>query len=131
MLGIEEITKWQTSDGREFDDDEAAMDHEIELATRKIEPGDLIVKDKFGEIIEVLDLWWDIGGAYYVEVHSETALNFFNEASDAAKLLPLENGLGIYRYDERKNRWATPQEEIQEIWELWSVYNEELKFTIS
>lgn len=131
MLGIEEITKWQTSDGREFDDDDEAMAHEIELATREIEPGDLIVKDRFGRTVEALDLWWNISGAYYVEVHSEVALNFFNEASRAEGLVPLGQGLGIYRYDECSDFWTTPQDDAQRLWEQWSAYNEDIKFTVS
>lgn len=130
MLGIEEITKWQTSDGREFDDDEEAMNHEIELATREIEPGDLIVKDRFGRTIEILDLWWSISGVFYVEVHSQAALNFFNAASKAEDLVVLEE-LGVYRYDECSDYWTTPQEDAQKLWEQWSAYNEDIKFTVS
>ena len=97
MLGIEEISKYRTSDGMEFEDDNEAMVYEIELATKDIQPEDLIVKDKFGYEIELKELWWRIDAAFYVEVHSEAALEFFNEASHAEGMLPLEQGLGIYR----------------------------------
>ena len=131
MLGIEEISKFRTSDGMEFEDDDVAMAHEIELATKDIQPEDLIVKDRFGGEIELKELWWRVDAAFYVEVRTETALDFFNEASCAESMLPLEQGLGIYRYDECSDFWTTPQEDAQKLWEQWSTYNEEIKFTVS
>ena len=131
MIGIEEIYKFRTSDGMEFEDEDAAMVHEIELATKNIHPEDLIVKDKFGREIELKELWWRVDAAFYVEVHSEAALEFFNEASHAEGMLPLEQGLGIYRYDECSDLWVTPQDDAQKLWEQWSTYNEEIKFTVS
>ena len=131
MIGIEEISKFRTSDGMEFEDDDEAMVHEIELATKDIRPEDLIVKDKFGREIELKELWWRVDSVFYVEVHSETALDFFNEASHAEGVPPLEQGLGIYRYDDCSDYWTTPQEDAQRLWEQWSTYNEELKFTVS
>lgn len=131
MIGIEEISKYRTSDGMEFEDDNEAMVHEIELATKDIRPEDLIVKDKFGREIELKELWWRVDSVFYVEVHSETALDFFNEASHAEGVPPLEQGLGIYRYDDCSDYWTTPQEDAQRLWEQWSTYNEELKFTVS
>ena len=131
MIGIEEISKYRTSDGMEFEDDNEAMVHEIELATKDIRPEDLIVKDKFGREIELKELWWRVDAVFYVEVHSETALDFFNEASHAEGVPPLEQGLGIYRYDECSDFWTTPQEDAQKLWEQWSTYNEEIKFTVS
>lgn len=131
MFGIEEISKYRTSDGMEFEDDETAMVHEIELTTKNIQPSDLIVKDRFGNDIELKELWWRIDTAFYVEVHSEAALDFFNEASRAEGMVPLEQGLGFYRYDECSDFWTTPQEDAQKLWEQWSTYNEEIKFTVS
>lgn len=131
MIGIEEISKFRTSDGMEFEDDDVAMAHEIELATKDIHPEDLIVKDKFGREIELKELWWRVDAAYYVEVHTEAALNFFNEASYAGGIILLEQGLGIYRYDECSDLWTTPQDDAQKLWEQWSTYNEEIKFTVS
>ena len=131
MIGIEEISKFRTSDGMEFEDDDVAMAHEIELATKDIHPEDLIVKDKFGREIELKELWWRVDAAYYVEVHTEAALNFFNEASYAEGIILLEQGLGIYRYDECADLWTTPQDDAQKLWEQWSIYNEEIKFTAS
>lgn len=131
MIGIEEISKYKTSDGMEFEDEDAAMAHEIELVIKDIHPNDLIVKDRFGYEIELKDLWWRIDMAFYVEVRTETALDFFNEASNAEGMLPLEQGLGIYRYDECSELWVTPQDDAQRLWEQWSIYNEELKFTVS
>ena len=131
MISIEELTKYRTSDGMEFEDEDAAMTHEIELAIKEIESGDIIVKNKFGEIIEPSNLWWYISSAYYVEIKSEAALDFFNEASTAEGLVPLEGGLGIYRYKEEEDRWTTPQEDAQLLWEQWSTYNEDIKFTVS
>ena len=131
MIGIEEISKYKTSDGMEFEDEDAAMVHEIELATRDIRPEDLIVKDKFGQEIELKELWWRVDAAFYVEVRTETALDFFNEASCAEGMVPLEQGLGIYRYDECSDFWTTPRDDAQRLWEQWSTYNEELKFTVS
>lgn len=131
MLGIEEISKYRTSDGMEFEDDDEAMAHEIKLAIKDIQPNDLIVKDRFGYEIELKDLWWRVDAAFYVEVRTETALEFFNEASSAEGMLPLEQGLGIYRYDECSELWATPQDDAQRLWEQWSTYNEDLKFTVS
>ena len=131
MIGIEEISKYRTSDGMEFEDDNEAMVHEIELVTKDIQPEDLIVKDKFGREIELKELWWRVDAAFYVEVHTETALDFFNEASCAEGMVPLEQGLGIYRYDECSDFWATPQDDVQKLWEQWSTYNEEIKFTVS
>lgn len=131
MIGIEEISKFRTSDGMEFEDDNEAMVHEIELATKDIQPEDLIVKDQFGREIELKELWWRVDSVFYVEVHSETALDFFNEASHAEGVPPLEQGLGIYRYDDCSDYWTTPQEDAQRLWEQWSTYNEEIKFTVS
>lgn len=131
MIGIEEISKYRTSDGMEFEDDGTAMVHEIELATKNIQPEDLIVKDRFGYEIELKELWWRVNAAFYVEVRTETALDFFNEASSAEGIVPLEQGLGIYRYDEHFDFWTTPQDDAQKLWEQWSTYNEELKFTVS
>ena len=131
MIGIEEISKFRTSDGMEFEDDNEAMVHEIELATKDIRPEDLIVKDRFGGEIELKELWWRVDAAYYVEVRTETALDFFNEASSAEGMIPLEQGLGIYRYDECSDFWTTPQDDAQKLWEQWSTYNEEIKFTVS
>jgi hypothetical protein len=131
MIGIEEISKYRTSDGVEFTYEEDAMNHEIELAIKNIQPGDIIMKDRFGQEIELKDLWWKISGVYYVEIKSEAALDFFNEASHAEGMLPLEQGLGIYRYDECSDLWTTPQDDVQKLWEQWSTYNEELKFTVS
>ena len=115
MFGIEEISKYRTSDGMEFEDDETAMVHEIELTTKNIQPSDLIVKDRFGNDIELKELWWRIDTAFYVEVHSEAALDFFNEASRAEGMVPLEQGLGFYRYDECSDFWTTPQEDAQKL----------------
>lgn len=131
MLGIEEISKFRTSDGMEFEDDDEAMVHEIELATKDIRPEDLIVKDKFGSEIELKELWWRVDAAFYVEVHTETALDFFNEASCAEGMSPLERGLGFYRYDDYSDSWTTPTEDAQKLWEQWSIYTEEIKFTVS
>ena len=131
MFSIEEIFKFRTSDGMEFEDNDEAMAHEIELATEDIRPEDLIVKDRFGREIELKELWWRVDMVFYVEVHSETALDFFNEASRAEGLSVLEQGLGIYRYDEDTDSWTTPQEDAQKLWEQWSAYNEEIKFTVS
>ena len=131
MIGIEEISKFRTSDGMEFEDEDAAMVHEIELATKNIQPEDLIVKDRFGYEIELKELWWRVDAAFYVEVRTETALDFFNEASRAEGIVPLEQGLGIYRYDEHFDFWTTPQDDARKLWEQWSTYNKEIKFTVS
>ena len=130
MFGIEEISKYRTSDGIEFTYEEDAMNHEIELAIKNIQPGDIIMKDRLGQEIELKDLWWKISGVYYVEIKSEAALDFFNEAS-CAEGLELIDGLGVYRYCEESDYWITPQEEANKLWELWATYNEELKFTVS
>ena len=130
MFGIEEISKYRTSDGVEFTYEEDAMNHEIELAIKNIQPGDIIMKDRLGQEIELKDLWWKISSVYYVEIKSEAALDFFNEAS-CAEGLELIEGLGIYRYYEEGDYWITPQEEADKLWELWATYNEELKFTVS
>ena len=131
MFSIEEISKFRTSDGMEFEDNDEAMTHEIELVTKDICPEDLIVKDKYGDEIKLKELWWKVDTTFYVEVHSETALDFFNEASRAEGLSVLEQGLGIYRYDEDTDSWTTPQDDAQKLWEQWSAYNEEIKFTVS
>ena len=131
MIGIEEISKYRTSDGMEFEDDDAAMVHEIELATKNIQPEDLIVKDRFGYEIELKELWWRVNAAFYVEVRTETALDFFNEASSAEGIVPLEQGLGIYRYDEHSDKWVTPQDDAQEILERWQIFDEDINFTVT
>jgi hypothetical protein len=131
MIGIEEISKFITSDGMEFEDYDDALVHEIELVTKDIRPEDLIVKDKFGDKIELKELWWKVDEAFYVEVRTETALDFFNEASRAQGVILLEQGFGIYRYDESSDFWTTPIEDVQKLWEQWSTYNEEIKFTVS
>lgn len=131
MIGIEEISKFRTSDGMEFEDDNEAMVHEIELVTKDIRPKDLVVKDKFGCEIELKELWWRVDAVFYVEVRSEIALDFFNEASRAEGLPVLEQGLGIYRYDEYSDFWVTLQDDAQKLWEQWSIYNREIEFTVS
>ena len=130
MFGIEEISKYRTSDGVEFTYEEDAMNHEIELAIKNIQPGDIIMKDRLGQEIELKDLWWKISGVYYVEIKSEAALDFFNEAS-CAEGLELIEGLGIYRYYEEGDYWITPQEEANKLWELWATYSQFLNLTIS
>lgn len=129
MFNIEEISKFRTSDGMEFEDEDAARIHEIELATKDIRPKDLIVKDRFGRDIELKDLWWRVDRAFYVEAHSETALNFFNEISLANGILPLGQGLGIYRYDEDSDYWTTPRDDMQKLWEQWETYSDKINFT--
>jgi hypothetical protein len=128
MIGIEEISKYRTSDGMEFEDDNEAMVHEIDLAIKDIRPEDLIVKDKLGRKIELRALWWRVDSAYYVEVHSEIALDFFNEASRAEGMSPLERGLGLYRYEDYSDSWTTPIEDAQKLWEQWEIYNKEIRF---
>ena len=131
MIGIEEISKFRTSDGMEFEDSDEAMAHEIELATKDIRPEDLIVKGRYGDEIKLEELWWRCSEAFYVEVHTEIALDFFNEASRAEGSLILEQGLGFYRYDDYSDCWTTPLEAAQKLWEQWSPYNEKIKFTVS
>ena len=131
MIGIEEISKFRTSDGMEFEDEDEAMVNEIELATKDIHPENLIVKDKLGREIELKELWWRVDAAFYVEVRTEAALDFFNEASHAEGVPPLERGLGIYRYDDCSDFWTTPQDDAQKLWEQWSTYNEEINFTVT
>lgn len=129
MIEIEEITKYRTSDGTEFEEEEKALAYEIELATKDIQPNDLIIKDKFGKDIEPKGLFWKVGSVFYVEVHSEAALEFFNEASRAEGTLPLEQGLGVYRYDEYSDLWVTPQDDVRKLEEQWETYNDKINFT--
>lgn len=131
MLAVEEITKYRTSNGMEFEEEEEAITHEIEFVVKEIDPCDIILKNRFGEIIELTNLWRSISSAYYVEVKTAAALDFFNEASAAEGLAPLEDGLGIYRYKEEDDRWTTPRDDAQRLWEQWSTYNEDIKFTVS
>lgn len=131
MIGIEEISKFITSDGVEFEDYDNALVHEIELIIKDIRPEDFIVKDRLGCKIELKELWWKVDEAFYVEVRTETALDFFNEASRAEGMVPLGQELGIYRYDERSDSWITPQDDVQKLRKQWSTYNEEIKFTVS
>lgn len=130
MFDIEEISKYRTSDGMVFEDEEAAMDHEIELAIKEIKLNDLITKDKFGKEINLKELWWRISEVYYVEIKSIPALNFFTNAS-RGDLMVCPEKLGIYRYSDEKDEWVTPQEEIQWLSEKWEAYNKEIKFTVS
>ena len=131
MISIQEISKFITSDEMEFEDYDEAIVHEIELVTKDIQPEDLIVKDGFGCKIELKKLWWRVDEAFYVEVRTESALDFFNEASRAQSVNLLGQGLGIYRYDEHSDSWVTPRDDVQKLWEQWSTYNEKIKFTVS
>ena len=56
MIGVEEISKFRTSDDMEFEDDNEAMVHEIDLAIKDIRPEDLIAKDRYGDEIELRTL---------------------------------------------------------------------------
>ena len=130
MIEIVEIVKYRTSDGIEFEEEEEAMEHELQLALRTIEPHDLEVKNRFGVTLTTDNIWYNVSSAYYVKVTSEAALNFFNDASKAEGLEGLPN-VGVFRYDETTDKWVSPQDDIQEIWERWQIFDEDINFTVT
>lgn len=130
MIEIVEIVKYRTSDGIEFEEEEEAMEHELQLALRTIEPHDLEVKNRFGVALTTDNVWYNVSSAYYVKVTSEAALKFFNDASEAEGLEGLPH-VGVFRYDEASDKWVTPQDDAQEIWERWQIYNEDINFTVT
>ena len=123
MIRITEITKYRTSDGIEFEEEDEAMEHELQLATKKFEPHNLVVKNRFGVTIATEDIWYSISSAYYVKVTSEAALKFFNDASEAEGLEGLPC-MGVFRYDECSDKWVTPQDDAQEIRERWKIFDD-------
>lgn len=130
MLGVEEITKYRASDGTEFEEEEKAFAYEIGLVTKKINPEDIIVKNRFGNILYLKDLWWTIDSAFYAEIKSEVALDFFNEASESMGTQTLES-IGTYRYCEVRDKWISIQEDFQEFLQEWKIYNKNINFTLS
>lgn len=130
MIEIVEIVKYRTSDGIEFEEEEEAMEHELQLALRTIEPHDLEVKNRFGVTLTTDNIWYNVSSAYYVKVTSEAALKFFNDASYAEGLEGLPHA-GVFRYDETTDKWVTPHDDAQEIWERWQVYDENINFTVT
>lgn len=130
MINITEITKYLTSDGIEFEEESEAMDHELKLALKTFEPHDLIIKNRFGDTLTAEGIWYSVSSAYYVKVTSEAALKFFNDASDAESLEGLPH-VGTFRYDECSDKWVTPQDDAQEIWERWQIFDEDLNFTVT
>ena len=130
MIELIEIVKYRTSDGIEFEEEEEAMEHELQLALRTIEPHDLVVKNRLGATLATEDIWYRISSAYYVKAISEAALKFFNDASEAEGLEGLPH-VGIFRYDEHSDKWVTPQDDAQEIWERWQIFDEDINFTVT
>lgn len=130
MIEITEITKYRTSDGTEFEEEEEAMKHELRIIMKEFEPRDLIVKKHSGATLAIEDIWYAISSAYYVKVTSEAALKFFNDASEAEGLVGLPH-MGIFRYDECSDKWVTPQDEAQEIQERWEIFDEDINFTVT
>ena len=131
MIGIEEITKYKTSDGMEFEEEEEeAITHEIALAIKQVNSNDIVVKDRVGETIDLTNFWRSISSAYYVEVKSEAALDFFNEASRTEGIvgLPFQ---GIFRYDEMSDEWVTPYNDVQEVCERWKIFNHNINFSVT
>jgi hypothetical protein len=129
MIEIIEITKYRTSDGIEFEEESEAMDHELRLALKEIDPLDLVVKNRFGVTLSAENIWYTVSSAYYVKVASEAALRFFNDASEAEGLEGLPH-MGIFRYDDRSDKWVTPQDDAQEMWERWQVFDN-INFTVT
>lgn len=130
MIEIVEIVKYRTSDGIEFEEEEEAMEHELQLALRTIEPHDLEVKNRFGVTLTTDNIWYNVSSAYYVKVTSEAALKFFNEASKEEGLEGLPH-VGVFRYDETTDKWVSPQDDAQEIWERWQIFDENINFTVT
>ena len=130
MIGIVEITKYRTSDGIEFEEEEEAMEHELQLTIKEFGPHDLEVKNRFGATLATEDVWHSISSAYYVKVTSEAALKYFNDASESEGLEGLPC-MGVFRYDECSDKWVTPQDEVQEIWERWKIFDKDINFTVT
>ena len=130
MIEITEITKYLTSDGIEFEEEEEALKHELQLALKTFEPHDLVVKNRFGDTLVTENIWYTISSADYVKATSEAALKFFNDASEAEGLEGLPH-MGVFRYDERSDKWVAPQDDVQEIYERWEVFDEGINFTVT
>ena len=130
MIELIEIIKYRTSDGIEFEEEGEAMEHELRLVLGTIEPHDLVVKNRLGDTLATEDIWYRVSSAYYVKATSEAALKFFNDASAAEDLEGLPH-TGIFRYDEHSDKWVTPQDDAQEIWERWQIFDEDINFTVT
>ena len=130
MIEVIEITKYRTSDGIEFEEEEEAMEHELQLALRTIEPHDLVAKKRSGTTLAIEDIWYSVGSVHYVNATSEAALKFFNDASEAEGLEGLPH-VGVFRYDEHFDKWVTPQDDAQEIQERWQIFDEDINFTVT
>ena len=130
MINVVEIVKYRTSDGIEFEEEGEALEHELQLVLKTIEPNDLVVKNRFGISLAADEIWHNASSAYYVKVASEAALKFFNEASEAEGLEGLPH-TGIFRYNETTDRWVTPQDDAQEILGYWRTYDENINFTVT
>lgn len=130
MIELIEIIKYRTSDGIEFEEESEAMEHELQLALSTIEPHDLVVKNRLGDTLATEDIWYRVSSAYYVKATSEAALKFFNDASEAEGLEGLPH-VGIFRYEEHSDKWVTPQDDAQEIWERWQIFDEDINFTVT
>ena len=128
MIEVIEITKYRTSDGIEFYEEEDALAHEAEFMIENISAEELIVKTRSGKQIELSDVYFSISSAYYVEVKTDAALKFFNDASEAEGLEGLPHA-GIFRYDEYTDKWISPQDDVSEIQERWRIFNENINFT--
>ena len=128
MIEIIEITKYRTSDGMEFEEEEEAMEHELQLGLKTIKPHDLVAKKRSGTTLNIEDIWYSVSSVYYVKVTSEAALKFFNDASEAEGLEGLPH-MGIFRYEEYSDKWVTPQDDIQEIQKRWEIFDEDINFT--
>lgn len=130
MIELIEIVKYRTSDGIEFEEEGEAMEHELQLALKTIEPHDLVVKNRLGATLVTEDIWYKVSSAYYVKATSEAAFKFFNDASEAEGLEGLPH-TGVFRYDEQSDKWVTPQDDAQEIWERWQIFDEDINFTVT
>lgn len=130
MVEIVELVRYRTSDGIEFELEEEALEHELQLAMRGIEPYDLEVQNRFGESLALNEIWYNIGSAYYAKVTSEEALNFFNDASKAENVKGLPH-MGVFRYDEVADEWVSPQDDAKKIAECWQVFDENINFNFT
>ena len=130
MIEVIEITKYRTSDGLEFYEEEDALAHEAELMIENISAEELIVKNRLGKRIVLEDIYFSISSAFYVEVKTDAALKFFNDASEAEGLKGLPH-MGVFRYEEYSDKWVTPQDDVQEIRERWEIFDKDINFTVT
>lgn len=114
---IKEVRYWETEDGARFYSEEEAQEHEVSLLTTD----ELIFYDSLGERIDSSSSY---NGVYYIEVRSEFGIETLNRiASEYWEIDPEDTPkkIGIYQYNEEKEKWLSAKEWIENECKNWAV----------